>query len=201
MLVSRQGYANHPQYGFTLIELVVGIVIFSIAMVMVSSVLLPQAKRGIDPLWQVRAVTLAQSLMSELNAKAFDENAITGSGLEACTSIRACTNSANLGFETGEVRASFDDIDDYHGLVLQGVDIANSTSSAFSSNTSSLFLGFEARISVFYDDNYDGINDDDTNGDGTLDSGTLVGERKLIQIQIITPDGEFVPFATYRDNY
>lgn len=191
----------HAQKGFTLIELVIGIVVFSVAMVMIVSVIMPQAKRGVDPIWQVRAVTLAQSLFNEVTSKAFDENVLTASGRQACNDTVDCSNSSALGPDGSEVRANFDDIDDFNGLVLQGVDISNSTQQAFSSTTSDLFLGFQANIQVFYDDNYDGINDDDIDGDGLLDTGTLTGNQKIILINVITPDGESIQFSTYRNNF
>jgi len=51
------------------------------------------------------------------------------------------------------------------------------------------------------DDNSDGINDDDLDQDGNLDSGVLVGNRKLIKVSVFTPDGAELPFASYRSNF
>lgn len=187
-----------PQSGFTLIELIVGIVVFSVALVMLTSVIMPQTRKGIDPIWQVRALTLGQSLLNEISSKAFDENSITNNGRQACT---ACSNSNSLGADAGETRANFDDIDDYNGLILSGVDISNTTQATLSADTANLFLGFEAQIRVFYDANYDGVNDDDTDQDDTLDTGTLTANQKLLEVTIITPDGERIPFSTYRNNF
>lgn len=189
------------QNGFTLIELVVGIVLFSIAMVFISSIILPQAKRGVDPIWQVRSVTLAQSLLNEIASKAFDENNIVNGTFQACNNIVDCTTSSQLGPDTGETRSLFDDIDDYHGLALSGADISNSSGLSYSADVSDLFLGFEAEVMVFYDANTDGINDDDTDQDGSLDSGTLVAEQKHIVINVTTPGGEVLVFSTYRNNF
>lgn len=171
--------------GFTLVELVLGIVVFSVAMVMILSVVMPQAKRGIDPIWQVRSITLAQSLLNEITSKAFDENSITASGRQACS---PCSSLAQLGSD-GEVRSNFDDIDDFTNLNLEGVEIADSSYNAYSSTTGDLFLGFQASIEVFYDANFDGIAD------------TNIGNQKLIKIIVTTPDGEPIPFSTYRTNF
>lgn len=188
--------------GFTLVELVIGIVVFSIAMTMIVAVIMPQAKRGIDPLWQARAITLAESLLNEVNAKAFDENSITLNGRQACNVTgNSCTESANLGSDGSEERSNFDDIDDFNGLSFSAAQISNSTNNTFSSTTDELFSGFEATIEVFYDANFDGINDDDLNNDGSLDSGMLVADQKLIKIVVFTPDGEAIPFAAYRTNF
>lgn len=189
---------THKLKGFTLIELVIGIVVFSVAMVMFVSVIMPQTKKGIDPIWQVRAVTLAQSLFNEISSKAFDENTITANGYEPCD---PCSESSSLGQDGSENRDNYDDIDDYDGLILSGVDISNSIGQNFSNSTTDLFLGFTASVSVFYDDNYDGINDDDTNSDDVLDTGTLVGSQKRLEIIVFTPDGEAIPFSTYRNNF
>jgi MSHA pilin protein MshD len=188
---------KHNSKGFTLIELVIGIVLFSVAMVTIVSVVMPQVKKGIDPLWQVRAVSLAQSMLTEISSKAYDEASITASGRAPCD---PCTNSGDLGPESGESRNNFDDIDDYNGLNLSGVDISNASASALTSDVGDLFLGFEARIRVFYDQNSDGINDDDLDLDGNLDTGTVSGDQKLISVIVITPGGEEIPFASFRKN-
>ena len=192
---------RYTQSGFTLIELVVGIVIFAVAMVMVVSVIMPQARQGIHPIWQVRAVSLGQSLLSEITAKAFDEASITPTGRVACNDTVSCTESSALGADGSESRNTFDDIDDYNGLVLSGVDISNSIGQSYSSDISELFLGFSATVSVSYDDNFDGVNDDDLNSDGALDSGTLVGNQKRIEVVIYTPEGEAITFSSYRANF
>lgn len=199
MLASKH-FKKPNAKGFTLIELVIGIVLFSVAMVTIVSVIMPQTRQGIDPLWQVRAVTLAQSLFSEISSKAFDESSTTTSGRQACNNGTSCTESSNMGADTGENRSNYDDIDDYHGLSLTGLEISNSSEASASTQVSDLFLGFEAKISVVYDDNTDGINDDDTDADGNLDSGTLTGNQKLITVIITTPGGEEIPFSAYRKN-
>jgi MSHA pilin protein MshD len=187
--------------GFTLVELIIGIVLFSVALVTVVSVIMPQTRKAIDPIWQVRSVTLAQSILTEISSKAFDEASITSSGRKACNDSVACSASGSLGADVGESRNTFDDIDDYNGLRLIGGDITNSSDASLTALTTDLFLGFEAQITVFYDDNQDGINDDDIDQDGTLDSGNVVGNRKLIKVSVFTPDGEEIPFASYRSNF
>jgi MSHA pilin protein MshD len=187
--------------GFTLVELVVGILVFAIAMVALANVFIPQVTKGIDPIWQVRAVTLAQSLSSEIRAKAFDENTQFANVGGPCGDSQACTQSGSLGPDAGETRPFFDDVDDFHGLVLQGSDIASSLGLSAGFAGVDVYAGFSASVSVFYDDNEDGINDDDLDQDNTLDSGVLVGSRKLVQITVQTPGGENIVFAMFRNNY
>jgi MSHA pilin protein MshD len=197
----RQLPQTSHQSGFTLIELVIGIVVFSIALVMMTSVIMGQMRKGIDPIWQVRTVTLGQSLLSEISSKAFDENSIGNGGRQACNNDVSCSASNSLGPDAGESRNNFDDIDDFNGLSLSGTDIANSSQGTISTDTAKLFQGFEAQITVFYDTNYDGINDDDLDQDDVLDTGSLVANQKRIEVVVITPEGERIPFSTYRNNF
>lgn len=195
---TRKASSGKHQSGFTLIELIVGIVVFSVALVMLASVIMPQTRKGIDPIWQVRAVTLGQSLLNEVSSKAFDENSITNNGRQACI---ACSVSNELGPDDDESRNNFDDIDDFKGLELTGANIANASEAILSADTTRLFQGFQAEIDVFYDANYDGINDDDVDQDDNLDTGTLVANQKRIEVTVITPEGERISFSTYRNNF
>ena len=189
------------QQGFTLIELVVGIVIFAVAMVLVVSFLQPQVQKGIDPIWQVRAASLGQSLSNEIIAKAFDQNSNQVGGFVRCNEGSACTNSANLGSDSGEDRDSFNDVDDYNGLVASGSFILNSLGLTTNINSINIYEGFRAQVSVFYDQNLDGINDDDLDQDGNLDTGTLTANRKLITVVITTPGGERVTMTSVKGNF
>jgi MSHA pilin protein MshD len=193
--------AKTRHQGFTLIELIVGIVIFAVAMVSVVSFLQPQVKQGIDPIWQVRATSLGQSLSSEILAKSFDHNANLVGGIQRCNESVACTNSGNLGPESGENRSTYNDVDDYNGLDLSGANILNSLGQGNTINGVSIYAGFRAQVSVFYDQNSDGINDDDLNQDGSLDSGTLVANKKLITITITTPGGDAITLAGIKGNF
>ena len=60
--------------GFTLVELIIGITVFSIIMMVIIGLIGPQSRLSVEPIWQVRASELAQSLMSEINARAFNDN-------------------------------------------------------------------------------------------------------------------------------
>ena len=187
--------------GFTLVELVIGITLISVVLVTLVSFVAPLNQRSVDPLWQVRSVTLAQSLFSEMSSKAFDENSITSNGRKACNHNIDCTQASALGSDASESRRTYDDIDDYHNLVLTGAQISNSGEETLTQDVIDLFLGFSAQINVFYDDNQDGINDADTDNDGTIDVAGYIGNQKLIRITVFTPDEQPIVFATYRANF
>jgi MSHA pilin protein MshD len=190
----KHGLGNITQpasLGFTLIELVVGIVVFAIALTLFSSLLVPQAIKSIDPIYQVRATELAQSLLNEISAKSFDENSSRSGGLLRCNEVGAlpCTAIANLGPDAGETRENFNDVDDYHNLSEIDGDILNSLGESISIGGIGLYQGFQANVSVLYDDDVDGIDDG------------VIGNRKLIIVSLVTPNDEVIVFSTYRNNY
>ncbi len=53
-----------PERGFTLIELIVGIVLLAVALTGILGLLINQAPQAVDPVQQVRAAQLAQRLAS-----------------------------------------------------------------------------------------------------------------------------------------
>lgn len=183
------------QHGFTLIELVVGIVIFAVAMVLVVSFLQPQVRNGIDPIWQVRAASLGQSLSNEILAKPFDQNSNQVGGMQRCNEGVSCTASGDLGPDAGENRGSYNDVDDYHGLNVSGEDIFNSLGLNTEVDGTYIYAGFNAQVSVVYDNNLDGVNDDGAN------SGTLVANKKLITVTITTPGGERITISSVKGNF
>ena len=196
---------NIRQLGFTLIEMIVGIVIFAVALTLVTTLIFPQAGRSVDPIMQVRATELAATLLREITAKKFDEN---GTGSIRCnddlnddgdftdTGESTCTAAIDLGPESGESRtttaSNFDDVDDYNGL-LQGAGqtdsvIRNSLGEVLIVDSQTLYAGFSVSVSVIYDGNLDGIADTDQTS-------------KLVTVSITTPGQETLQFSTYRSNY
>lgn len=174
--------------GFTLVELVIGIIVFSIVLAIITSLIVPQAVRSVDPIYQVRATELAQSLLNEITAKSFDENSDRSGGSARCNDVGelACTSASNLGAEEPG-RDNFDDVDDYINF-----DFSLDGPSVLVANQS-LYQGFNAQVSVIYDGNFDGDYDD----------GNLPAEQnaKLITVVVTTPSAETLTFAAYRSNF
>lgn len=184
--------------GFTLIEMVIGIVAFSAVLTIILSVVSPQAVRSVDPIFNVRAAELAQSVLNEISSKSFDENSSRVGGAVRCNEDfddddlfttnslgeRGC--SAILGPDLGENdREHFDDVDDYHGLNV----VVNSFGDQILLDGQDLYAGFGINVTVFYDSNMDGIDDG------------VVGPRKLISISVETPIGDTFDYSVYRSNY
>lgn len=193
--------------GFTLIEMIVGIVIFAVVLGLMTTLIFPQAGRSVDPIMQVRATELADTFLREVSAKRFDE---FGEGSIRCNDDRnddgdladielgesSCTALTGFGPDFGESRealaSNYDDVDDYNGL-MQGrgqVDpvIRNSLGEEILINGENLYSGFSVFVSVVYDGNIDGIADANQSA-------------KLITVTVTTPGGQDLVFSTYRSNY
>ncbi|MCG7570399.1 prepilin-type N-terminal cleavage/methylation domain-containing protein [Pseudoalteromonas sp. CNC9-20] len=177
--------------GFTLVELILGIVIFAIAMVIVFTLIAPQARQSAEPLVQVKAAKLGQSLMNEILGKAYDENSDRSPPFQRCDEKPVgCTLAANLGEDTGESdsgnvcggRVNYDDVDDYIDMPQQPVCDAQ--------GSPLLDYGqYRANVSVVYDQDYT---------QSTSDTGD---SAKRVDISVFAPNGEVYRFQIYRGNY
>ena len=182
-------HVNNPK-GYTLVEQVIGIVVFSIALGLFTSLFAPQVIRSVDPVFQVRASELGQSLINEITGKSFDEASNRTGGATLCDSS-SCTAWDSLGSENDESRSNFNDVDDYNGFVMPDIDgkFTNSLGQTLTSNGSNLYQNFKVNVSIFYDANFDGINDE------------TISNAKLITVIIITPNEQIITFSTYVSNY
>lgn len=171
--------------GFTLIELIVGIVVMAIALVVISSLIVPQARRSIEPVYQFRAAELGSSLMNEILSKSFDEYSDhTGGGLWRCSEAKpngqatACTAAGNYGPDTTmELRQSFNDVDDYY-TAGQFINISDSMGVDLGQD----YRNFSYRVAI--DSSEYGIN-----------------QAKRIDLWIQAPNGVEYAFSAYRWNY
>jgi MSHA pilin protein MshD len=85
----------HYQTGVTLVELILSMVIISIALTGIFSVINLTVSHSADPIVEHQALAIAESYLEEILLQAFtDPN----------------------GTEAGETRASYDDVSDYSGL-------------------------------------------------------------------------------------
>lgn len=186
-------YPETARYsGFTLIEIVVGIVVSAIALTLLSVLFFSNAGRSVEPILQIRAAEFGQALLDEILAKKFDQKTPVG-GVPACN---PCTPPANFGPDASESRATFNDVDDYN-TYCGGSDLID----AFGTDLSVAggpFQNFTMSVCVIYDSNYDGV------GDG---AGSQVGATaKLITVKIYPPGGAGlggapITFSAYRGNY
>lgn len=170
--------------GFTLIELVIGIVVLSLSFTILFSTILPATEQGAKQIHQIRAAELGQTIMSEIMGKAYDENSDMIGGYTRCgESTQTC--STILGPEESS-RDLFDDVDDYNGLLIS--DIRNS----LNEQMNDIYSGFNVAVMVCHDSDYDGICN---NGVGVLN------KAKWIKITVTTAEGTEIVFSSYKANF
>jgi len=176
--------------GFTLIELIIGIVMFAIALSIITALIAPQAKKSAEPIIALRASEFGQSLMNEIQSKSFDEHSDRSAPFRRCgeTTLGAepCTAIDDLGADnlsTGlETRTSYNDVDDY--ITLSNQPITNSLGEVLSE-----YSDFNLVIKVEYDSDFNEL---------TINDGTTF---KRITIEVTSPLGEVYGFSAYKGNY
>jgi MSHA pilin protein MshD len=97
-------YTNKAQRGISLIELILFIVIIGIALAALLSVLNVTTQNSVDPLLRKQALTIAESLLEEVELHDFSNPAGGFTGT---------TTQAN--------HALFDDVMDYNGFATTGI--------------------------------------------------------------------------------
>ncbi len=102
-------YTRAVHSGFTLIEMIMSMLIISVALVGVLSVMNQSVSHSADPMIQNQAVAIAESYLEEIMLMDFCDDP---------TDLVNCPLAS--GSEGGETRATFDDVDDYHGLTDTG---------------------------------------------------------------------------------
>jgi MSHA pilin protein MshD len=163
----------HRESGVTLVELVITIVIISVAIAGVVGAFSLIVGRSADPLNQSRAVELAQLYMDEIITKKYDDSTPEG-GMPKADGPGLC----NLGPEGGESRATFDDVDDYHELSNQPPAGADGSLNGYS--------GFSVSVTISCDGTALGLDNDD---------------GKRIDLAISAPGGQNFSFSAYRANF
>lgn len=200
-----------PQSGFTLIKLVIGIALFSAVLTIILGLIIPQAIRSVDPIYQVKGTELAQSMLNEISSKFYDENSDRTGGQIRCSEDQngdgdltdpgesICTVPASLGPDlvapgVNEGRSDFDDVDDYHGFVYDPTNNLNDDNLLFNSagnQIQNLYPGFKVSIQVIYDQDMNSVAD------------TIAGTMKLVTVTVNTPgpESQALHFSMYQGNY
>ena len=176
--------------GFTLIELIIGIVMFAIALSIITALIAPQAKKSAEPIIALRASEFGQSLMNEIQSKSFDEHSDRSAPFRRCgeTTLGAepCTAEGDLGVDNLgaglETRTSYNDVDDY--IALSNQPITNSLGEVLSE-----YSDFNLVVTVEYDSDFNEL---------TINDGTTF---KRITIEVTSPLGEVYGFSAYKGNY
>ena len=138
-------FTRHNQRGFTLIELIMFIVIVSVALVGILLVLNVTTKSSADPLIHKQALAIAESLLEEIELMPFtycdpdDSNAAVATAATAAQcpaaggvgGVEALGPEAPGGTETRYAAPNFDNVNDYHNFHMTSIggiqNIANVT--------------------------------------------------------------------------
>jgi MSHA pilin protein MshD len=163
------------QRGATLIELIITIVIISVAIAGVVGAFSLIAGRSADPLNQTRAVSLAQLYMDEILARRYADASPNGGGSVG----GADTDCGSPGPDGTETRSTFDDVDDYHNL--QDRPPENGEEQALTG-----YDGFGVEVSVSCDG-------------GAVDLGSQ--QAKRIDVVITDPSSQTYLFTAFRGNF
>ena len=183
-----------PDRGFTLIELIVGIVLLAVALTGILGLLINQAPQAVDPVQQVRAAQLAQRLAGEMLQKSFDEQSDHNGGRYRCgetvtgVTIPACSSS--YGSDGEPASYDYNDVDDFD-TAGNWVD-ANTLTQTAAGVSSEEYRNYQVKIAV------NGVDF----SDGSFNSCTApcsVGKR--IDLQVKLPDESVLDFSFYRGNY
>ncbi|MFY8273751.1 type IV pilus modification PilV family protein [Pseudoalteromonas sp. SSDWG2] len=161
------------QRGFTLIELVVGILAFVVALAIVTDFVAPLAKKSTEQLAQLKAAKLGSSVMNEILLLSYDENSDRSPPFLRCDE-KAQGCSAVLGPEEADPTL-YNDVDDYNGYTVN--DVGGD------------YPGYQIAVTVVLDGDY---------SQPTVDNLQLA---KRIDLAVTTPEQEVYRFQAYRGNY
>ncbi len=178
--------------GFTLVELVVGIVVLAIAMIIMNTLLISQSKDALEPLYRLRASQLGQGIMQDVLARAYDEQSDHNGGLYRCSEVwdsdnilHPCTTLAGFGVdhESGESEGEHQNFNDVDDFITDGFQPASDYGDILGDDLSSQYNNYYIDIAV----EFFNIN----NGN----------DSKKIIITIKTPSNEELRFSALKGNY
>ena len=203
----RKPYSN----GVSLIELIFTILILSLALVGIASSISGGTSRSADTLVEIQAVALAQAYLDEIVGKRFDEGN-SASGIPPCRGTladgapRRCSEKLEaapppreFGPDGVETRATFDDVDDYDGLV-EGQGFGD-LEDANGDSRGSEYDNFRVEIEVTY---FDPLGTDVTYSDPGTNDEELDDDydSKLVTVSIFNGnDTQGFVFSVYKSNF
>ncbi|GHD48976.1 MSHA pilin protein MshD [Marinobacter persicus] len=170
--MAKLSWSPKQEQGATLVELVMTIVIISVAIAGVVGAFSLIVGRSADPLNHTRAVELAQLYMDEIITRKYDHDAPQGG-------VPRYNGDCNIATEEGAGnRALFNDVDDYDGLEDSPPADARGTLDGYNSFTVEVEVNCDA----------DGVD-------------LLAGQAKRIDLTITAPGDQTFSFTAYKANF
>jgi MSHA pilin protein MshD len=181
---------HHAQAGLSLIELLMFVVVVSIALAALLKVFVQATTASADPQLRRQALAIAESLLREVQLMPVtfcdpdDANvgtatvAAVGAGTSNCASLAEAS-----GPESGETRYGptyFDNVNDYAAFSMTGIrDITNKAVSGLS--------GYNAQVTI------------SSAALGSITAGS--GDAMLITVLVTAPDGNTLSLQGWRTRY
>lgn len=179
--------------GFTLVELLMFIVIVSVALGAMMSLFAQTSARSADPMLRRQALAIAESLLEEVQLMPLTFCDPDDANVDAATSSAGCASLAEAtGPESGETRFAapqFDNVNDYNGYAMTpattgGIkDITNTAIAGLS--------GYSARIAVAAA----------ALGPAGAPISASSGDALLITVTVTDPGGGVITLAGYRSRH
>ena len=164
------------QKGMTLVEMVISIVIISIAMTAMLSAFSTSMGRSADPLWKTKSLKLAQAYLDEILSKKYDANTPLG-GIPAPNSSSI---SCSVAGPASGGRDNYDTVDDYN-------DLSDNPPKLVTNTNMTGYDDYTVNVTVVCAGNDVGLSNNKY--------------AKLITVTVISPNGSSMPFSVYRGNF
>lgn len=179
-------HRRQHEHGLTLIELLLFVVVVSIALTAMLQVFVTATRGSADPMIRRQALAIAESLLREVELMPFTWCDPTDANVDAATTTSAsgcATLPESGGPEAGQTRYGpnyFNNVNDYDGFSMSGGirDVTNAAITGLS--------GYGASISV-------------TNA--ALDSNVPAAETLKITVTVTSPDGSTISLQGWRTRY
>jgi MSHA pilin protein MshD len=187
--------------GVTLVELIVFIVIVSIAVAGVLTALDIANRSSTDPMVQKQALAIAEALLEEVQLHPFtycdpnDANAATALSSAGCTGGAGGANDENklaLGPEAGETRTGatpFDNVSDYNGFCMGPGCASPSVITDLSGSSIAGLEAYTASVTV------------GNQGFGPVAAPVPAADGLLISVTVTGPSNTTVVLHGYRTRY
>ncbi|WP_028864109.1 type IV pilus modification PilV family protein [Psychromonas aquimarina] len=195
--------------GFTLVELVVGIVVLAIAMMVMNTMMISQSKDSLEPLYRLRASQLGQSIMENILSRSFDHNSdhngaryrcgeiwgdaglwYDGSSWQTTGTPTKVACSTVYGIDAGETAGEHQDFNDVDDFITDGFVNAVTYGDALGNNLADQYKNYWVQIAVTADDSMLAV-----------DGLPAAEQMKRIDVTIRTPSDEQILFSAFKGNY
>lgn len=202
---------NYKSNGFTLVELIIGIVVLAVAMLVMNTLLISQSKDSLEPLYRLRASQLGQSVIQTILSRGYDENSDHNGGYYRCGEVWGdsdlwydgfdwqtsesttdiatkidCTDESDYGIDStsNEAQGEHQDFNDVDDFITNGFEPAGDYGDVLGNNLSAQYNNYLIKIAVSKDT-------------ATLSAQTL----KRIEVTIQTPSNEKIVYSALKGNY